>query len=394
MNSRYLLPEVTELDKVPQNSELEEYQNQAKPWVARGALSENDRDPFRLEMLRESCADWSLRVQKQGQFVDLGLRKYVDDFELSATEVGYAQQQQVPTPVHQLESELPLPPCHFPTNFWLGPKGARTNLHRDVYHNVVAQLDGRKQFVLLSPADNRQVYVQRISSNSANKSPVANALAPDLTRFPRFRDASPIKIILEPGDVLYIPPYWWHEAVAITHNVMINRWKRPSLELVAVGDFQEMFNDSYALLNVLVTSADLQSYEDDYAIAEWLNSVGLSLASIIVLGEIVKELLAILGYGASLVPPLGNFRISTVSVYLQYKEKITNKQKRVCMDCHNMVLLASDRLGEEFPGFFDVQNMIDRVREFQSEAGITKCTPICTQNEVVMSMLTNTYISI
>ncbi len=33
---------------------------------------------------------------------------------------------------------------------------------------------------------------------------------PDLSEFPRPRDSRPIEVVLEPGDMLFIPIYWWH----------------------------------------------------------------------------------------------------------------------------------------------------------------------------------------
>ena len=33
---------------------------------------------------------------------------------------------------------------------------------------------------------------------------------PDLNRFPRFSGIRGMEVALEPGEVLYIPNYWWH----------------------------------------------------------------------------------------------------------------------------------------------------------------------------------------
>ena len=37
--------------------------------------------------------------------------------------------------------------------------------------------------------------------------------APDMTRHPLFERASPLRIVLEPGDILYLPAFWHHEVL-------------------------------------------------------------------------------------------------------------------------------------------------------------------------------------
>lgn len=391
MGSRYLYPEIIELEEIPKGAEFDDYQKLAKPWVARGALDASQLQPLTINALRESCADWPLVVYRNEAIAEISLDQFVDNLDAENMQGCYASQQQVPQPVQNLVTELPLPPCQFPTNFWLGRKGVRTRLHRDVYHNILAQLDGRKQFTILSPADDRYVYVQSVTASGGNKSPVTNAFNPDIAKYPRFRDASPIQIILEPGDVLYIPPYWWHETVALSHNAMINRWWRPSLDLVATGDFQEMYNNPQALLDVLINSADLQNHEDDYSVASWLNSVGLSLVAIIVLGEVLKELLAGIGKRASVNLPLGSFHLPMVFVLLYASKVISDKQRQVCSDCCDKLALASNRIGSEFPDSNDMQQLIERIREFQQEVGMIRCSPVCDQNNAMKILPSTTY---
>lgn len=33
---------------------------------------------------------------------------------------------------------------------------------------------------------------------------------PDFDKFPHFRDIRGLEAVVEPGEVLYIPKYWWH----------------------------------------------------------------------------------------------------------------------------------------------------------------------------------------
>lgn len=41
---------------------------------------------------------------------------------------------------------------------------------------------------------------------------------PDLEQYPRYANVSFIEAVLEPGDLLYVPPYWWHHVEALTDS--------------------------------------------------------------------------------------------------------------------------------------------------------------------------------
>lgn len=39
---------------------------------------------------------------------------------------------------------------------------------------------------------------------------------PDLSKVPKYKEAKAWKVLLEPGEVLYVPPYWWHHVQSVT----------------------------------------------------------------------------------------------------------------------------------------------------------------------------------
>ncbi|PSN40687.1 Hypoxia-inducible factor 1-alpha inhibitor [Blattella germanica] len=50
---------------------------------------------------------------------------------------------------------------------------------------------------------------------------------PDYTRFPKFREARGHEAVVGPGDVLYIPIYWWHHIESIMrggYTISVNFW--------------------------------------------------------------------------------------------------------------------------------------------------------------------------
>ena len=125
------------------------------------------------------------------------------------------------------------------SRFWLGGPDAKGPLHRDLPDNLYAQISGRKRFLLLERRLTRMVHRHSFHSGVPNYSPV-DAEDPDLSRFPRFRDAPLLRADLEPGDLLYIPSMWWHQARSLTTSFAVNLWwlKGPK---VAVARLAELY---------------------------------------------------------------------------------------------------------------------------------------------------------
>lgn len=111
----------------------------------------------------------------------------------------------------------------FRSRFWFAAPDTGGPLHRDLPENLYAQISGRKQFILLDKKHTRMVHQHPFYSGTPNYSPV-NAEAPDLNRYPRFRDAPLMIATLEPGDLFFIPSLWWHQAHSLSTSISVNLW--------------------------------------------------------------------------------------------------------------------------------------------------------------------------
>lgn len=102
---------------------------------------------------------------------------------------------------------------------WLAPPRTSSSFHHDGNaDNLNWQIHGEKLFVLAPPCAFAHVY----PAGSA-ESPI-DPFAPDLGRFPRFARASAWEARLRPGDVLFIPKYWWHCVHAVSASVNLSTW--------------------------------------------------------------------------------------------------------------------------------------------------------------------------
>eukprot|EP00029_Vermamoeba_vermiformis_P005465 TRINITY_DN1907_c0_g1_i1.p1 TRINITY_DN1907_c0_g1~~TRINITY_DN1907_c0_g1_i1.p1 ORF type:complete len:541 (+),score=140.45 TRINITY_DN1907_c0_g1_i1:113-1735(+) len=108
-------------------------------------------------------------------------------------------------------------------NAWLGEAGVTSQAHYDASYNFFAQIYGNKRFLLFSPSEYKNLYMYPILHPYARQSQV-NLETPDLTAFPNITKARAVEAILEPGDVLYLPPYWIHHVTALNLSISINVW--------------------------------------------------------------------------------------------------------------------------------------------------------------------------
>ncbi|KAH9302123.1 hypothetical protein KI387_013706, partial [Taxus chinensis] len=93
-------------------------------------------------------------------------------------------------------------------NAWFGPVGTVTPLHHDPHHNFLAQVVGRK-YVRLYPAsvsEELYPYGEPMLSNSSQVD-LDNL---DPTKFPQVENLTFLDCIIDEGEMLYIPPKWWH----------------------------------------------------------------------------------------------------------------------------------------------------------------------------------------
>ncbi|CAJ0627751.1 16441_t:CDS:2 [Entrophospora sp. SA101] len=115
------------------------------------------------------------------------------------------------------------PPPDVIINAWFGPKGTISPMHTDPYHNLLAQVVGKKYIRLYSPEETTNLYPFEQDGFLGNTSQV-DVEVPDLERFSRFASAKYQECILEPGELLYIPPGWWHYVKSLTISFSVSFW--------------------------------------------------------------------------------------------------------------------------------------------------------------------------
>jgi len=138
---------------------------------------------------------------------------------------------------------------HLVTNLWIGSTPTISPLHYDDYENLLCQIKGQKEVILFPPNDHKNLYYvgrpkgtlqysypgqfirekSKVEARSVIFGSSVNIDEPDEKRHPLYKKAHPIRALLQPKDVLYLPAYWHHEVQSIPDdnegiNVAVNFW--------------------------------------------------------------------------------------------------------------------------------------------------------------------------
>ncbi|XP_019451265.1 PREDICTED: lysine-specific demethylase JMJ30-like [Lupinus angustifolius] len=107
-------------------------------------------------------------------------------------------------------------------NAWFGPAGTVTPLHHDPHHNILAQVVGKKYIRLYSASFSEELfpYPDTMLCNSSQ----VDLDDIDERKFPKVQDLEFVDCILEEGEMLYIPPKWWHYVRSLTTSCSVSFW--------------------------------------------------------------------------------------------------------------------------------------------------------------------------
>ncbi|KAJ1739217.1 hypothetical protein LPJ79_005102 [Coemansia sp. RSA 1821] len=228
----------------------------AHPFIIKGAISHwpalNDHSWSDLAYLQETVGshrlvpvelgtkytdkDWTQKLMPFGKFLEQTMSMN------EAGVCGYMAQHNLLDQAFKLKNDFIIPDYAFVetgrrlvpndqtastdgivVNVWIGPQGTVSPLHFDNYDNLFAQVAGYKYFCLYSPSEAPNLYPYPPDSHMPNTSQV-DMESVDLNRYPCFAKASSVECVVEPGDLLYIPPKWWHFVRSHSYSASISMW--------------------------------------------------------------------------------------------------------------------------------------------------------------------------
>lgn len=174
-------------------------------------------------------SNWSQKMMRFSEFIEKHIKVQED--------IAYLAQHDVFYQIPRLEKDIIIPDyCHIEPkltelyqarpndvikNAWFGPKGTVSPLHQDPYHNLLVQVVGSKYLHLISPKETELVYPREGLMSNTSQVDIED---PNHEQFPRFKDANYLECVLEQGEILYIPPKWWHFVKSLETSFSVSLW--------------------------------------------------------------------------------------------------------------------------------------------------------------------------
>lgn len=106
-------------------------------------------------------------------------------------------------------------------NCRFGMNGNIAEAHYDSSRNFVMIFGGKKRYILSHPKSCENLGLYKAPHPSARHSAL-DWSNPDLKQFPEFSKAMANEVVLQAGDVLYLPTYWFHFIVSLGLNWQCN----------------------------------------------------------------------------------------------------------------------------------------------------------------------------
>jgi len=114
-------------------------------------------------------------------------------------------------------------------NLWFGSSENVTPLHYDHTNNFFAQVYGRKRLALFDPMQTDLLYPYPIEASAGHVSFI-DLEQPDFGKYPKFCKARALAGVIKPGELLYLPAYWWHHVRSLQISISVNFWWAPGFE--------------------------------------------------------------------------------------------------------------------------------------------------------------------
>lgn len=137
---------------------------------------------------------------------------------------------------------------------WIGQPGVKAHCHFDGYHNFYAKLVGTKRFILYPPGAWNRAYVYPFLHPHSAQSQLPDPLDPDPEKYPNAQSLlsypGRLVVTLKAGDLLYLPPLWFHETEAADESISVNVWTEPqeAMEMQQAFEVVGMAVESFEVL--------------------------------------------------------------------------------------------------------------------------------------------------
>ncbi|XP_062508428.1 hypoxia-inducible factor 1-alpha inhibitor-like isoform X2 [Corticium candelabrum] len=106
-------------------------------------------------------------------------------------------------------------------NLWIGRAGIITHTHYDAMYNLFYQIRGQKRFTLFPPSS--LLYLYPCLHPHYGHSQV-DIVSSDQQKFPLLNRTGEVVVVVNPRELLVVPPFWFHHVETLQDSLSLNVW--------------------------------------------------------------------------------------------------------------------------------------------------------------------------
>lgn len=225
--------------KVRECNSIEEFLSNKKellnePLIFKGAAAEwpavkNWSKEYFIEYFANSKVELVGNVgladkKNQNKFIETNFKEFIN--ELSKDKANYLRFSRIIDDNPELRSDMDV---DWLRNFksgvswgdnlymFMGEAGSSTSMHNALIQSLFIQINGLKKWTLYAP--NERFFLDPVAARMPYFYTDANPNNPNDKRYPLLSYAKKYEIVLEGGDILYFPSYYWHYVENLTANI-------------------------------------------------------------------------------------------------------------------------------------------------------------------------------
>ena len=168
---------------------------------------------------------WTQTLMTLSEFIT----KFIEEKNESK---GYLAQHELFQQIPELKEDFEMPIyCYtsenedeISVNFWFGPENTVSPLHTDPKENCLTQIFGEKYVRLYPENQSHFLYPYQDLLSNTSRIDIENEFDKIVQDFPQFQEARGFECILNPGDILYIPPKCWHFVKSLSQSCSLSFW--------------------------------------------------------------------------------------------------------------------------------------------------------------------------
>lgn len=185
------------------------------------------------QFFRENYADYNISLvgnvgladkENQNKHKIASMGEFID--ELSKEKHNYLRFSRIIDERPELRNDMDVPWMdRFKSRFarggylylFMGEEGSKTDMHDAIIQTLFFQIKGKKKWTIYAP--NERIFIDAIPDRRPYFYTHANPKELNDPNFPLLKHAIRYEIILEEGDILWFPTFYWHHVENLTENI-------------------------------------------------------------------------------------------------------------------------------------------------------------------------------